>query len=91
MKLWLISQTQNDDYDTYDAAVVTAESEEEAAKIIPGGGLCKWNDEGKMANAYGSPYLYGSWAHDLSEVKVEYLGEAVDSVATIVLASFNAG
>ena len=30
MKLYLISQSKNDDYDTYDSAVVCAESEEEA-------------------------------------------------------------
>lgn len=30
MKLFLISQTQNNDYDTYDSAVVTAPDEETA-------------------------------------------------------------
>ena len=37
MKLYLISQDVNNDYDTYDSAVVAAESEEEARRIVPGG------------------------------------------------------
>jgi len=35
MKLWLISQTENNGYDTYDSAVVAAETEVEAKGIIP--------------------------------------------------------
>ena len=37
MKLWKISQDQNDDYDTYDSAVVAADSADAAAHIHPSG------------------------------------------------------
>lgn len=35
MNLYLISQTANTDYDTYDAAVVCAPNEEAAKQIVP--------------------------------------------------------
>ena len=35
MKLWLISQTENEGYDTYDSAVVAAETENAARLIHP--------------------------------------------------------
>jgi hypothetical protein len=35
MKLWVISQSVNQDYDTYDAAVVAAETEEAARNTSP--------------------------------------------------------
>lgn len=35
MNLYKISQDVNDDWDTFDSAVVVAESAEEANKIIP--------------------------------------------------------
>ena len=37
MELYLISQDINNDYDTYDSAVVCAENEEEARNMYPGG------------------------------------------------------
>ena len=37
MKLWLISQDHNRGYDTYDCAVVIAETEQEARRIDLGG------------------------------------------------------
>ena len=79
MKLWLISQGVNKGYDTYDAVVVAAETEEEARNIHP----CQvhgWND------------TYGTWANKPEEVKVEEIGDAKFSMNPgIVLASFNAG
>ena len=36
MKLYLISQSTNNDWDTYDSAVVAANSEDEARLISPG-------------------------------------------------------
>ena len=35
MKLYKISQDENNEYDTFDSAIVCAESEEEAKKIHP--------------------------------------------------------
>ena len=37
MNIYLLTQDVNVDYDTYDAAIVCAESEEEAVKIHPDG------------------------------------------------------
>lgn len=36
MKLWLISQTENNNYDTFDAVVVAAPSASAAKRIHPG-------------------------------------------------------
>jgi hypothetical protein len=76
MKLWIISQTVNNNYDTFDSAVVAAETEEEARNINPGG---RWG------------VTFSTWANDPSEVTVEYLGVTDRDISGIVLASFNAG
>jgi len=81
MKLWLISQSKHNDYDTYDSAVVAAETEEEARWIHPS------NDEwdGK------SDHHYDCWA-SVEFVKAEYLGEAKEGTKKgVICASFNAG
>ena len=80
MKLWLISQTVNDGYDTYDSAVVAAETKEEARMTHPSGN--NWN--GEMGT-------YDSWC-DAKDVSVEFVGIAKDGTkAGIICASFNAG
>lgn len=79
MKLWLISQTENREYDTYDCAIVAYEAEEEARQCHPGG-FYKWQ-EGR-----------GSWASTPELVKAEYIGEAREGTkAGVICASFNAG
>jgi len=43
MKLYIISQDVNDEYDTYDSAVVCAKNKEEARKTSPGSGdILEW-------------------------------------------------
>lgn len=80
MKLYLISQYENTDYDTYDSAVVCAETEEEARMIHPG--KDEW--DGEMDK-------YDTWCA-AKDVKVELIGIADDSVKEgVVCASFNAG
>ena len=37
MNLYVLRQDKNNGYDTYDSAVVVANSEEEARNVIPGG------------------------------------------------------
>ena len=79
MKLWLISQTKNDNYDTYDSAVVAAETEEAARNIHPSGDQRSW---GK------SNY---DWC-DLEYVQVKYLGVAKEGQESgVICDSFNAG
>ena len=82
MKLYLISQDQNKEDDTFDSAVVAAPDEKTARKMNPANGkpMKKWN----------SPY--STWCNGKKKVTVRYLGEAVDDVEKgVVCASFNAG
>lgn len=79
MKLWLIAQESNHGHDTYDSAVVAAETEEEAAMFHPGE-YADWNgkDDGTWVNA--------------EKVSVRLIGEAVTGTSPgVIIASFNAG
>ena len=79
MNLYLISQSENDGYDTYDSAVVAAESEEEAVQIHPGPSP-KWGQG------------YSNWASSPEKVKCELIGVAIEGTeAGELLSSFNAG
>jgi len=102
MKIYLISQDVNCDYDTYDSAVVCAENEEYAKRIHPsdtwenGGYYDEEKKEFWTLNIKGIPYLYednyGTWTNDLSKIKVKYLGEADESLKSgVICSSFNAG
>ena len=67
MKLYLISQTENDNWDTYGKAVVCAIDETQARNMNPGTGkpMIKkdWNNREHM------------WCSSPKQVVVEYLGE----------------
>lgn len=81
--LYLISQDVNEDWDTYDSAVVAAQSVEEARKIHPENSHCNPRRV--------SGFLEKSWC-DPSHVKVTLIGERTKYPAgTVVIASFNAG
>jgi len=84
MKLYLISQTENQDYDTYDSAVVCAPDEETARNTNPCGG-------GQMTeNLWKRDF--STWCRSAKSVTVQYIGEAADGVEIgVVCASFNAG
>jgi hypothetical protein len=78
MKIYHISQDENNDYDTYSAMVVAAANEVEAAVIHPDNG--KWD----------APY--STWCSSPAAVTVKYLGEAAHDIpAGVLLASFHAG
>jgi hypothetical protein len=80
MKLFLISQTTNNNYDTFDSAIVAAESEDEARNTHPSGGNIE--EEGD----------YNAWATKAADVTVKYIGEAAPEIAKgVICASFNAG
>ena len=83
MKIFLISQTQNTGYDTFDSAVVVAEREEDARLTIPdniSGWPSTWGED------------YSTWCKNPEDVTVTYLGEAKEgSLPGVVCASFNAG
>ncbi len=76
MNLYLLTQTDNRGYDTYDGLVVAAEDEQQAKLITP---------------EYGD-FGYRAWADSPQSVTVKYLGEAKeDTQQGVILASFNAG
>lgn len=96
MKLWLISQSENNGYDTYDSAVVAAETEEEARHTYPDNwdlGTKRWNgskwlwhlEDGRVLD-----YSSGSWTSP-DHVQVQFLADGYDGPAGTVLGSFNAG
>ena len=81
MKLWLISQNINDDYDTYDSAVVAAETEDAARDIHPRG---EWPE-----TKYDGAWVSWDKRH---LVNVEELGDGGPHWRPgVILASFNAG
>ena len=89
MKLWKLSQDKLDGYDTYDSAVVAAETEDEARMIHPGviHTLPYTTNTAKHWNGV----VTGDWP-DVEYVKVEYLGEADKTITKgVICASFNAG
>lgn len=85
MKLFLISQSQNQEYDTFDSAVVCAPDEEAARNMNPSG------DNGAPMT-WGGSLLASTWCNDPKHVTVKLLGTASDDLhAGVVCASFNAG
>jgi hypothetical protein len=77
LKLYLISQTVNDTYNTFDSAVVVAETEEQAKRIHP----CDINDP---------RYNYPSWTTS-DNVTCQLLSENVSGdlqAGQVVCASF---
>ena len=81
LKLYLLSQDHNTDYDSYDSCVVVASSIEEARAIRPGGSTPQ---PGELDYTWCSP----------DGVKVQELGVVTDETLKagfVVCASFNAG
>jgi hypothetical protein len=77
MNIYLLSQSDNRGYDTYDSCVVYAESDDAARLITP-------SEYAKFGR--------GEWASCPENVEVLYLGAATLSMrAGVILASFNAG
>jgi len=93
MKLWLISQTENIGYDTYDSAVVAAETEDQARGMNPGGDDYKWYD-GKWWVKYPSGRVSldrsYDWVHP-KNVSVKLIGNAETDIKGVICASYNAG
>lgn len=77
MNLYLISQSQNNDWGTYDSLVVAAETAQDAALITP--------------NSFGFNHNY--WCSAVEHVEVKLIGVAKEGTAAgeIIISSFNAG
>lgn len=93
MNLYLISQEENNGWDTYDSAVVCAETEDEARRIHP----CEYVDAWKVGadadeEENRERWWTGDWALSPSSVSARLIGKAAEDVKRgVVLASFNAG
>ena len=80
MKLYLLKQTDNNDYDTYDSCLVCAENEADAITINPNGNEFKESD------------TWGGWALSRDSITCSEIGEANDKQERgVIIASFNAG
>lgn len=87
MNLYKISQSANNDYDTYDSVIVAAENEDEARKTHPS--PYEENIDGMW---WDRDDKHSSWAFKLDQVKVEFIGTAKEGTPKgIILASYNAG
>ena len=95
MNLYLISQSENDGWDTYDSAVVVAETPSVARELHPAGELWNWVSEAHQRSTQKNlkwSYWGSTWASDPKNVTVEYLGVADESLKPgVVCASFKAG
>lgn len=82
MNLYLISQNVNNYYDTYDSAVVAAESEEKARWISP--------SYYESESWDGKAGAFSAWCN-VEDVQVEFIGVAKKGTQSgIILSSFNA-
>lgn len=102
MNLWLLTQTTMNGYDTYDSAVVVAETEEAARNTHPSaiantpgefGSPYRGREEGwglEFPNGRQAILGGGDWPPP-SHVTATFLGPAVDITPRVVCASFNAG
>ena len=102
MNLYLISQSFTSGYDTYDSAVVAAESAQEARETNPSE-FVTHHKNGKWMGTYSSSAINGSGGKEyvannsdwpsfssINKVSVKFLGKTkLDS--GVICASFNAG
>jgi len=90
MKLWLLEQMENNEYDTYNACVVVAETETEAKMIHPESERGYQSSEELWAD---DDKLFSTWATKTGNVIATLIGEADASLVKgdVVCSSFNAG
>lgn len=92
MKIYLLTQSHNRGFDTYDSCVVVASSPNEARLMHPRGDRI-WNGR-EWAYTDGTVLLWASeagWTHP-DNVAVEEIGVTLaDTAPKVVCASFNAG
>ena len=104
MWLFLVSQTANSDYETFDSFVTVAVDSDEARKTYPQTNWRRNNGPADIVWVEGPEYtgwvqdgneFYSyNWVNNLEDVKVECIGEALvgkGQTKGIVCASYNAG
>jgi hypothetical protein len=84
MKIYHVSQEENNDYDTFSDFVCYAPDEETARNMNPDGGFMEEADWNRK---------YSSWCSSLDHVKVELIGVSIDPDTKIglICRSFHAG
>ena len=94
MNIYLISQSENLGYDTYDSAVVIAEDEYAARCVHPSDYYVFINNKSYFKYSDGRLELQSdsAWVDNPYKVDVEFIGTASeDSLSRVVCTSFNAG
>lgn len=86
LSIFRISQTTNNEYDSFDSAVVVAEPSDQAKTIHP-------NGRDAIPKPVDCWTHIGDWVNDPSLVHAEYIGQASASYKEpcVICASFNAG
>jgi len=80
MKIFRLSQGENNGWDTYDSCVVCALDEKDAITIHPNGDEFKEKD------------TWGGWAFHINRIQCEEIGEANEyQERGVICSSFNAG
>lgn len=89
--LWLISQTDNSGYDTYDSAVVCAATEQDARLIHPDADS-RWSGDAWVYESGLAVWMDNGWTTP-EKVAVEQIGIPSTGVreGAVICASFNAG
>lgn len=92
MNLYLLTQAEEDGYDTFDSAIVAAETSAQAVAIHPDSDY-HWNGVASQWQCDdGTEAFYHGWASNPANVAVTLIGTASpDLMAGVVLASFHAG
>jgi hypothetical protein len=95
MNIYKLTQSVNDDYDTYDSMVVAAESEQEAKNIHPSDYVThvengKWyGTYADKSDTYENEPCGWVCYDDIRKIDVELIGETSQPKG-VILASFNA-
>ena len=84
MNIYKLTQTENNDYDTFDAIIVTAKTESDAKLIHP------YKDKSWFTSAEWTE-SYSAWATDPSHVTATLIGVGNHEAGLIIMTSFNAG
>ena len=92
MNIYKLSQTINNDYNTYDSCVVIAENKKEAVKVHPNG-YQNWDTRGQKSedNCVYENFDIDDWA-EMEDIKVEFIGiadESLDPEIKVVCTSYN--
>ena len=94
MNIYLIKQMANNDYDTFDAAVVCAENADEARTICPQTGKIMKIKKSTQYEITMRRFIPENlnWCESPDQVLVVYLGNAkVGLKKGVLLSSYNAG